>query len=682
VATAQYNARVKGARRLARWVAPSAASACAGALAGGLVEGAGMDGVLGVAATTGFLALVAMPALLVASLAVRGLVAAWQPRVLAARLIEPEGGAPRLAGWIAIVWLGSLLLAWAVYEGTWALASASWLEFKPLGVGFAEPVIALASAVVLFALSRPGARGISAVARRLDARWRRAGHATLLRPRTIVVAAAGAGVVATAALWFLLVKPRLGPIDTSVLSGPVVAVTVAMAVQLAWSRAPRRAVIGGMLGMLAIAVIAVALVVRITRPTLTLEIWGDRPLAGLAIDQVFDLESIRANVSLAEFRPTDRPGAAHPDIVLITIDTVRADHTPPYGGSADMPVLRALADRGTVFTWAFAPSNVTRRSIPSMVIGLAPTRVRGRVVGWALRVDPRHVLLAERLRAGGYETAGFMCCYGFWSPEVKTGLQRGLEHLEIEPNGLKLATAARAWLDERERHPGNRPMFLWMHVLEPHNWTVGPGEPRNDDERRKFYNKALAESDAMVGELVGAFAERSPEHAPIVIVTADHGEALGEHGHQYHSTDLYNSQMRVPLVMTGPGVRHQAIPETVSLTDLVPTIVELAGFRPPGGPSIDGRSLADLTSGARPSAPDTGTAFAAMIKDRSNPGGVTAVVEGRWKLIDSGSAFELYDIYNDTDERVNLANQRPEVVERLRVLLEARAAAANISPFD
>ncbi|MBS1120956.1 MAG: Choline-sulfatase [Deltaproteobacteria bacterium] len=673
---------ISPARRLARWVAPSAVAACAGALLGGLVEGAGGDGVVGVVATTGFLALLVMPALLVAGLMVRGLVAAWQPRVLVTRLVEPEGGAPRLAGWMAIVWLGSLALAWAVYEGTWALASASWLEFKPLGVGFAEPVIALASTLVLFALSRPGARGLSALARRLDARWRRAGHGTLLRPRAILVAAAVAGALATAVLWLGVVKPRLGPIDTSALDGPAVAIAVAVAVHLAWSRTPRRAVVGAALAVVAVASIATALVVRLTRPSLTLEIWGDRPLAGMAIDWVFDVDSIRANVSLAAFRPTDRPGASHPDIVLITIDTVRADHTPPYGGTAEMPVLRELAARGTVFTWAFAPSNVTRRSIPSMVIGLSPNRIRGRVVGWALRVDPRHVLLAERLSAGGYETAGFMCCYGFWSPEVHTGLQRGLEHLEIEPNGRKLAAAARAWLDERERRPGNRPMFLWMHILEPHNWTVGVGEPRNDAERHKFYDKALADSDAMVGELVGAFANRSPEHAPIVIVTADHGEALGEHGHQYHSTDLYNSQMRVPLVMTGPGIRQQTIPETVSLTDLVPTIVELAGYQPPSGANIDGRSLADLTSGKRGSAPDTGAAFAAMIKDRSNPGGVTALAAGRWKVIDNGSALELYDLYSDADERTNLANLRPEIVERLRVLLEAKTAAAKISPFD
>ncbi len=669
-------------RRLARWVAPSAVAACAGALVGGLVEGAGTGDALGAIATAGFLAMLAVPGLLVASLLVRGLVAAWQPRVLASRLVEGDGGAPRLAGWVAIVWLGTLLLGWAVYEGTWQLASASWLEFKPRGVGFAEPVIALASTVVLFALSRPGARAVTALARRIDTRWRGTGHRTLLSPRRIFAGAGLAAVIALGILWAVLVKPRLGPIDTSVLYTPAIAAAVAVLVHAAWTRIPRRPIVGTSIALCGVASIAVALMVRTSRPSLTLEIWGDRPIAGLAIDQVFDLEAIRANVSLAEFRPTDRPGAVHPDIVLVTIDTVRADHTPPYGGPAAMPVLGELAARGTVFTWAFSPSNVTRRSIPSMVIGLAPNRVRGRVVGWALRVDPRHVLLAERLAAGGYETAGFMCCYGFWSPEVRTGLQRGLEHLEIEPNGMKLATAARAWLDAREHRSGNRPLFLWMHVLEPHNWTVGVGEPRNDTERQKFYDKALSESDAMLAELLGAFATRSPEHAPIVIVTADHGEALGEHGHQYHSTDLYNSQMRVPLVVTGPGIKLQTIPETVSLTDLVPTILELAGYQPPAGPSIDGRSIAELATGKRASRPDTGTAFAAMIKDRSNPGGVTALVQGRWKIIDNGSALELYDIYEDPDEHTNLANQRPDIVERLRALLEVKTDAGRTSPFD
>jgi len=236
-----------------------------------------------------------------------------------------------------------------------------------------------------------------------------------------------------------------------------------------------------------------------------------------------------------------------------------------------------------VFDWAFSPSNVTRRSIPTMVTGLAPNRVRGRVVGWALRVDPRHVLVAERLAAGGYDTAGFMCCKGFWGDEFHTGLQRGLDHLEIEMSGVELARRARQWVEERDRQHPSKPLFLWMHVIEPHNWAVGPGEGRNEQERKQFYDRSLATSDAALGELLNAFSHRDPGKAPIVIVTADHGEGLGDHGHPFHSTDLYDSQTHVPLVVAGPGVRTAHVGETVSLTDLVPTIERIlrqTGFNP------------------------------------------------------------------------------------------------------
>jgi len=367
--------------------------------------------------------------------------------------------------------------------------------------------------------------------------------------------------------------------------------------------------------------------------------------------------------------------------VLVTIDTVRADHTPPYGGTAEMPILRELGRRGAVFTWAFAPSNVTRRSIPSMVIGLPPHRIRGRVVGWALRVDPRHILLAERLRAGGYETAGFMCCESFWGRTTHTGLSRGIEHLEIEHDGARLASLASTWLAARERSHPQKPLFLWMHILEPHNWSSGVGEMRSDADRKRMYDRSLVRSDAMVGELLRAFSDRPVDHAPIVIVTADHGEGLGEHGHPTHSTDLYNAQIRVPLVVTGPGITPRSVPESVSLTELVPTILELAGYDPPTGPSIEGQSFADLATGARLGNPEAGIAFAAMIKDRSSPGGVTALVRGRWKLIVAEGSYELYDIHNDPDEHSNVAPNQPHVVRDLRTLLDQRQAAANKSAF-
>jgi hypothetical protein len=486
-------------------------------------------------------------------------------------------------------------------------------------------------------------------------------------------------------VWRGLVRPRIGPFDVSLFEVPTIAVVTTCAAHAGWrllGRARRaRLIAGPSVAATAIAAIAIAVFAWRDRPALTLAIWGERPVAGFAIDKLMDLDAIRARMSLAEYRPVAKPGSPHPDIILITIDTVRADHTPPYGGNAEMPLLRELGTRGAVFDWAFAPSNVTRRSIPSMVTGLAPNRVRGRVVGWALRIDPRHVLLAERMLAGGYETAGFVCCYGFWGADFRTGLQRGLQTLVIEPNGMKLAKQGREWLDTREKRKGNKPLFLWMHLLEPHNWQQGQGVPNSEEEKKRFYDRALASADAMAVELVGAFANRQPEQAPIVIVTADHGEGLGDHGQPYHSTDLYNSQIRVPWVIAGPGVKPGHVIETVSLTDLTPTILELAGFQPPTGPAMDGRSVADLATGRRASIELGGVAFAAMIKDRSNPGGLATIVRGPWKLVE-GAAHELYNVRSDPNERSNVITTRTSTYEELRKLLQKYKDAANNSPFE
>jgi arylsulfatase A-like enzyme len=641
-------------------------AACTGALITGGLEGA---------LAAGFLAIIAFPALLIAAAVVRGLTAAWQPRAVLAQLTDDDGGAPRLAGWLAVLGLGAIGLGAAMFRSVWVLFNET--AFKPLTMSFAEPAVAIGVAIAIVALSRPAACVLTAIARRAPRR--------LLRPRVLVTATLGLGVATVAGLWWLVIKPQLGPLDLSPAYGPAAGVAVTLAVHLAWPRVPAgRARTAAAITVVAAtgAAIAAALVTPFASPARTLELWGDRPLAGLAIENLFNLDAIRDRLPLAAFRPTPRPGAAHPDIVLVTIDTVRADHTPPYGGQAEMPTLRDLGLRGATFDWAFSPSNVTRRSIPSMVIGLAPTRVRGRVVGWALRVDPRHVLLAERLRAGGYDTAGFMCCEGFWGKEFHTGLERGLAHLEIDPHGTSLALAANRWLTAREqRGAGQPPLFVWMHIIDPHNWTQGSGDPRSDADRRRLYDHALTTSDQMLQQVVAAFQARPAARAPIVIVTADHGEALGEHNQPYHSTDLYDAQIHVPFVIAGPGIRPGRVLETVSLTDLVPTVLDLAGFAPPTGAAIDGRSLADLATGARTGTLDNGAAFAAMIQDRSNPGGMLAIVLGRWKLIKNHGAFELYDTRADPDEHTNVIQLHPDEAAALRRALEAKIAEASVSPF-
>jgi arylsulfatase A-like enzyme len=271
-----------------------------------------------------------------------------------------------------------------------------------------------------------------------------------------------------------------------------------------------------------------------------------------------------------------------------------------------------------------------------------------------------------------------MCCEGFWGKSFHTGLERGLAHLEIEPRGVALAQRARDWLATRERQPAAAPLFVWMHVLEPHNWTQNAGEAR-DDDRHAAYDRALAVADRIAGEVLGVFAGRPSDRAPIVIVTADHGESLGDHGHPYHSTDLYDAQIRVPLVIAGPGIAARRVAEAVSLTAVVPTVLELAGFVAPA--DVDADSFADLATGRRAGSAEAGVAFAAMIKDRSNPGGITAVNRGRWKLIDNNDQLELYDTGADPGEHHNLLDQQPRIASELRQLLTTRAATAARSPF-
>jgi choline-sulfatase len=664
--------------RAARWLAPSVATACAGALAGGAVEGAWVGDALGGVAAAGFFALLAVPLLVIASVSARGLWLAWRPAELG--LVEDGGGAPRLAAWLLVIVFGSLALAWAMFQGTWLLER--WTTFKPLPVSYGEPMIAIVATLTIVLVSRPVVRVLTFVLRKLDARRRRRARKTLLAPLRVVLATGVLAIIVAVVIWFVVVLPRVGTLAIAPLAAAALAM-VATAFAHAALRGPRSRLVGGTLVGATVGAIAVALVAWQARPALVLAIWGDRPLAGLAVDTLFDLDAIRDRLPAAAMRPVDKPGAAHPDILLITIDTVRADHTPPYGGRADMPTLKDLGTRGAVFDWAFSPSNVTRRSIPSMVIGVAPNRVHGRVVGWALRVDPRHVLVAERLRAGGYETAGFMCCGGIWGKDARTGLSRGLDYLELEPheNGVTLAKRARAWLEAREQRHPDRPLFMWMHILEPHNWHQTSGTPHSPDEARRFYDQTLTLSDGMLAQVLAAFSARDSAHAPIVIVTADHGEALGDHGQPYHSTDLYDSQIHVPLVIAGPNIPARHVNETVSLTDLTPTLVELAGFVPPTGPDIDGRSFADLALGQRSGQGEGGTAFAAMIKDRSNPGGIVAVVRGRDKLIDTGSSLELYDVHADPDERSDLIMAKANLAESLKGLLKSLVDKGKQSPF-
>lgn len=660
-------------RSAGRWIAPSLVAACTGALAAGAIEGAYASDELGVAAAAGFLAMVGIPALLAGCVLVRALIATWEPRTLAARLAEDGGGMPRLAGWVATVWLGAVVLVWSTFQTTWLLAA--WTAFKPLTIGFVQAIVAAGTIVAIAAVSRPSARLFAAVSRRADARWRRRGHHTLLRPWKVFAGALGAGTAAVYVLWRVLLRTRLGPFDPTVLHAPLVGLAATALAHAAWSRLGRARLLAGLaIGGLAATAIGAATIAVTTRPSQTLAIWGVRPIAAIAIGW-FDVDAIRDRLPLAEIAPTPRADAPHPDVLLFTLDAVRADRTPPYGGPAIMPALRELGERGAVFDFAFAPATDAERSFASIATGVAANRVRTRSAA-PLRLDPRHVTLAERLRAGGYETAVFACCPELWGPAARTGLHRGFTHVVLDPDGTRLAEAARTWLVERTRRDqatgAAPPLFVWMHVREPARWTPA-SVPEALDERRRLYDKALTAADNRVVDVLRAMARK----VPIVIATSAHGESLGEHDTLGHGTDLHDPQLRVPFVIAGPGVEPRHVRHTVSLVDLVPTVLELAGFMPPA--NLDGRPLASFVRGPeRPGSPG-GVAFATMPRVLGR--GARAVIQGRWKLIENGTAYELYDLHDDPTEHSNKVTARPELVTVMRRLIDLHERRAEQPPF-
>jgi arylsulfatase A-like enzyme len=667
-------------QRVLAWLAPTALGATTGALAGGLTDAAGLAAPAAIAVATGFAALGLLPALLVLGALGRGLLAAWRPHRLAGSLVGAGGGAPRLLAWLLFLGLAAFVLSWATFNGVRILAITT--SFKPVAVSLAMPVITIATTLILLALSRPLVDLFAAIITRLDRRAAARGRSRVT-PRWIAGYAAVVigGLLAVA--WFVTLQPRVGDVQLGIGIPVVVAIATAAVAHAVWrrlGRTPRRAALLVATAVTA-AAIAGAIASRGADPGRVLAVWGDTAIAGAMVDRLYDLDRVHADLPLAALRPAVRPGAPHRDIVLVTIDTVRADRTPLGGGPASMPTLAGLGNRGAVFEWAFAPGNVTRRSLPTIALGLSPTRVRGRVAGWALRLDPRHVLLAERLRAGGYDTAGFFCCGSFWGAEHRLGFDRGIDHVVLDQRGGPLARAARTWIEERDRRPDRKPLFLWMHFIEPHNWTGGGDGPRGADARRKLYDDSLTRVDGFLADVVAAFGSRPPGQEPLIVVTADHGEGLGDHGAEYHSAGLHNAQLRVPLVVAGPGVRAQRIGEPVGLADLAPTLLDLAGFVPPAMPVMDGRSLADLVTGARKPDPEAGYAYSAQVRDRSVATPMRMIVQGRWKLIESPSGLELFDIRADPGELRNLARSRPAELTRMKALLLARSAIEAVTPF-
>lgn len=671
-------------RRALSFVLPSLVAAVLAAVAAGLIEGAQATYTLFQAlAAAGFFAGVAVPLIFGVSLAFRGLWIAWGVGDLVERSTTDTGGAPAVAAWITYA-LFSMWFITAVAFNAVRLILARTSAHTTVALGTAGFV--LFALGVLIVLSRPASRGLRWVYGTLDAVIARKLGRSLIKPRYLGYLTLVAITALVYGGWRVSVRPRIGHLDVTFVYYLALMTVIAGAVQLLWKRINTRRIVATAVTAVTLAtgvvILGSAVYARYAKPYAMLEVWGNTQLAGGAIDALFDIQSLRGELRLGEFAPVERSDAPRYNIVFVSIDTVRADRTAPYGGKVSMPTLGRMGRDGAVFEWAFSPGNVTRRSLPSMALGITPNRVRGRVAGWALRLDPRHVLLAERFRAAGYETAGFFCCEAQFGPRHRLGLIRGIDELTIEYEGAPLTEQAVEWFENRD---WSTPTFTWIHYIEPHLWEKHYPSKKHGKSLFTRYDKSLRASDAFLAELMKVLGSDERAKDTIVVVTADHGEGLGDHGFRNHSTTLYNAQVRVPLVIVGPSVDRQRIRQPVGLVDLPPTLLDLAGFEPPTMPQMDGTSLAPILRGERKPKSDGGEAYSVMVKDRSVGKSERALVVGRYKLIerDGTDKVELYDIVADPDEKRNIAGveSKAEVLAKMRERMKIRRELDAIYPF-
>ncbi len=360
-----------------------------------------------------------------------------------------------------------------------------------------------------------------------------------------------------------------------------------------------------------------------------------------------------------------RGAAGDCNLLLITLDTTRADRLGCYGRpQAATPALDGLAQAGVRFTQAFTQVPVTLPAHTVLLTGTYPPEngVRNNS-RYALRTDLP--TLAEIFRQHGYQTGAFI---GSQILDRRYGLDRGFEVYEdrmplYDRPANQVCDDALAWLS-RVR---DRPFFAWVHFYDPHT----PYVPPPDFLRRtgEAYQGEIAFMDFHIGRLLDWLRSHDLSSKTLVIAVADHGESLGEHGFLWHSLLLYDSIMRVPLIVSLPGRLPQAASRdaVVGLVDILPTILDLMGWSIPA--EVSGQSfLAALAGQATPPRQSYGETDYGY--EDYGWAKLRCLIEQRWKYI-RAPEIELYDLVADPGELHNLAAEYPEEVARLEADLAA-----------
>jgi arylsulfatase A-like enzyme/tetratricopeptide (TPR) repeat protein len=383
-------------------------------------------------------------------------------------------------------------------------------------------------------------------------------------------------------------------------------------------------------------------------------------------------------------RPASTPGSPRPNVLLVTLDTTRADHIGCYGSArARTPRIDRLAAEGARFEQASSPAPITFAAHSSIFTALYPFEHGARGNGDFYLAD-RFDTLATRLHRTGYRTAAFVSAFVL---DRRYGLARGFDvyddrvattaatqviDIEAERRGDRTVEALASWLDGYARDRSS-PFFAWLHLYDPHT-PYAPPSPFKEAFADAPYDGEIAFDDTLIGAVLDQLDRLGLRQDTLVVVVGDHGESLGDHGEETHSMFVYESAIRVPFVVWMPGTvpAGAVVRQPVRLTDVAPTILDLVGT--PGLSTRSGRSLLADMKGARNEPPPV---YAETLAPQLNMNWapLRSVRDERWKLIEAPRP-ELYDLQQDPGERENRAASQPQTLRALTDVL-ARVAGSD-----